>query len=76
MAAVLIVVAASAHHSAGTTGPVASATSGHRGYWRVRPGQTLSYIASRERTSLAQIEALNPHVDSAGLRAGQRVRVR
>ena len=47
-----------------------------RAYVSVRPGDTLGAIAARRRTPVARLLALNPGIDAAVLRVGQRVRVK
>jgi hypothetical protein len=47
-----------------------------RAYVSVRPGDTLGAIAARRQTTVARLLALNPGIDAAVLRVGQRVRVK
>jgi hypothetical protein len=44
-------------------------------FWIVRPGQTLSYIGTREHVTVTQLEQLNPGLVPASLRSGQRIRL-
>jgi LysM repeat protein len=44
--------------------------------YRVAPGDTFGSIAVRFRTTIAQLEALNPGVDSSHLTIGQALRIR
>jgi LysM repeat protein len=45
-------------------------------YTTVQTGDTFFSLATRNNTSVAQIEALNPGVSSNSLQVGQRVRVK
>jgi LysM repeat protein len=45
-------------------------------YATVQTGDTFFSIATRNNTSVAQLEALNPGVSSNSLQVGQRVRVK
>ena len=45
-------------------------------YYTIRPGDTLARVASRRRTTVGRLLALNPGLDPVSLRAGQRIRVR
>ena len=44
-------------------------------YWIVRPGDTLTEIATKTGVSVAQILAFNPDVDPFGLVPGQRLKL-
>ncbi|HEX4108586.1 MAG TPA: LysM domain-containing protein [Solirubrobacteraceae bacterium] len=46
------------------------------GYWKVGKGQTLTFIAKREETTVATLLALNPGLKPNAVHTGQRVRVR
>ncbi|MEA2227621.1 MAG: hypothetical protein QOF04_1251 [Solirubrobacteraceae bacterium] len=43
--------------------------------YTVKPGDTLSSIASRNGMSLARLQELNPELDSQALQTGQRVKL-
>jgi hypothetical protein len=45
-------------------------------FYVVKPGQTLSSIASKLGVSVATLEALNPNVDPTSLQTSQRLRLR
>jgi LysM repeat protein len=45
-------------------------------YYRLRAGETLSDVALRFDTSVAELLTLNPRVNVNALRVGQRIRVR
>ena len=62
------------HHAAKP--PVKASTAVERVTYHVQPGDTLGSIATRFRTTLAQIEQLNPGVDSSRLTIGQPIRLR
>ena len=47
-----------------------------RRFYRVRPGETLSDVAIRFDTSVAQLLVLNPGVQPTNLTVGQRLRVK
>ena len=47
-----------------------------RRFYRVQPGETLSDVAIRFDTSVAQLLVLNPGIRPANLTVGQRVRVK
>ena len=47
-----------------------------RRFYRVRPGETLSDVAIRFDTSVAQLLVLNPGIQPTNLNVGQRVRVK
>ena len=56
--------------------PVTSSVpGGQRQYYRVRPGDTLSVVAERFKTTLDDLVALNPQIDPNGLEIGQRLRI-
>jgi LysM repeat protein len=44
-------------------------------YYEVRSGDTLGSIAARNGTTVDELLALNPGIDPAALRVGQRIRV-
>jgi LysM repeat protein len=48
----------------------------HRRYYRLRVGETLSDVAIRFHTSVAQLLAINPGIRPNSLVVGQRVRVK
>lgn len=59
-----------------TTAPAARRQTGAtRRTYVVRPGDTLSAIATRTGVSLARIQALNPNVDAESLHAGQKIKL-
>jgi LysM repeat protein len=45
-------------------------------YYLVQPGDNLSAIAAKTRTSLSALEGLNPLLDPNSLQTGQRIRLR
>ena len=45
-------------------------------YYIVQSGDTYGTIASREGTSVAKLEALNPGIESSALAVGQKIRVK
>ena len=56
--------------------PRAAAVRVHRpAYYTVRPGDTLSAVATRYRLRIAQLEVLNPGLDPHALSVGQRLRL-
>jgi LysM repeat protein len=62
-----------------TTDPTTTPTTGNDGQhvkWTVKTGDTLSSIATQFRTSVKELERLNPSVDPAALQVGQEVIVR
>ena len=60
-----------------TTGTTAGVTTvAGATYYVVQRGDTFSVIATKEGTTVAQIEQLNPGVSSNALQVGQRIRVR
>jgi LysM repeat protein len=86
--AVLLVHSALNHHTGTTTTtpPATVATTatttkkpakhGGRRFYIVQSGDSFGSIASKERISVAQLEALNPGVSSNALRVGQKLRIR
>jgi LysM repeat protein len=57
------------------TAPVTTIIAGAT-YYTVQKGDTFSIIATKEGTTVAQIEQLNPGVSSNALQVGQRIRVK
>jgi LysM repeat protein len=53
-----------------------SAPSNGQAFYVVRPGDTLSTIASRTGVPIERLLALNPSVDPEGLVSGQRIKLR
>jgi LysM repeat protein len=49
---------------------------GRRRFYRLRAGETLSDVAIKFDTTVAQLAALNPRIQPTNLRVGQRVRVK
>jgi LysM repeat protein len=49
---------------------------GQRRFYRLRAGETLSDVAIRFDTTVAQLVALNPRIQPTNLSVGQRVRVK
>jgi LysM repeat protein len=47
-----------------------------RRFYRLRPGETLSDVAIRFDTTVAQLLVLNPGIEPTNLTVGQRVRVK
>ena len=47
-----------------------------RRFYRLRPGETLSDVALRFNTTVAQLLVLNPGIQPTNLTVGQRVRVK
>ena len=47
-----------------------------RRFYRLRAGETLSDVAIRFDTTVAQLRVLNPGIQETNLRVGQRVRVK
>jgi LysM repeat protein len=47
----------------------------HVRVYTVRSGDTLGSIATKEGTTVARLEQLNPGVDPAALQVGQKIRV-
>jgi LysM repeat protein len=47
----------------------------HARTYTVQSGDTLGSIASKEGTTVARLEQLNPNVDPTALRIGQKIRV-
>jgi LysM repeat protein len=45
-------------------------------YYTVRKGDTFGSIAAKERTTVAQLEQLNPGVSSNALQVGEKLRVK
>jgi LysM repeat protein len=45
-------------------------------FYRVRPGDTLDAIATRFKTTTADLVTLNPKIDPLSLSVGQRIRIR
>ncbi len=73
-AVAFIVLSTTGGSGAPALAPVAARVgAAHARYWTVRPGQTLSSIAARERTSAVALEHLNPHLIPGALVSGQRV---
>ena len=69
------------HHAATPTTAVTKTTRKH-GHKRGRPrtytvqsGDTFASIAAKEGTTVARLEQLNPGVDPATLRIGEKIRV-
>jgi LysM repeat protein len=58
-----------------TTAPSAG-NDGQHVKWTVKTGDTLSSIATQFRTSVKELERLNPNVDPAALQVGQELVVR
>ncbi len=75
IAAVALVVAGSLAPGRPALRPVAVRVAAHPRYWIVRPGQTLSSIASREIVPVDEIVRLNPRLIPGSLISGQRVRL-
>jgi LysM repeat protein len=48
---------------------------GHARTYTVQSGDTLGTIASKEGTTVARLEQLNPGIDPTALRIGQTIRV-
>jgi len=44
-------------------------------FYTVQSGDTFEVIASKSKTTVEQIQALNPGVDSTALQVGQKIRV-
>ena len=70
---------------AGSSAPVATVATrptvtavppGQRRFYRLRVGETLSDVAIRFDTTVAQLVALNPRIQPTNLRVGERVRVK
>lgn len=60
-----------------TTGATTGATTvAGATYYTVQKGDTFGIIATKEGTTVAQIEQLNPGVSSNALQVGQRIRVK
>ena len=72
LAAILVMVAII---SAGESPRSKVADTGPRIY-RVQSGDTLSGIASRQKTDTATLEELNPQIDPQTLLPGQKIRLR
>ena len=53
-------------------------SSSHKGprFYRVKPGDTPTSIASKTGVSLTQIEQLNPDIDPQTLNVGDRIKLR
>ena len=47
-----------------------------RRFYRLRSGETLSDVAIKFNTSVAQLLALNPGIEPTNLNVGQRIRVK
>jgi LysM repeat protein len=58
-----------------TTPPVTTSVPGAT-YYTVQKGDTFTIIAGKARTTVAQIEQLNPGVSSNALTVGQQIRVK
>jgi LysM repeat protein len=72
------------HHAATPTTTVTTTTKKKRHHvhrrarartYTVQSGDTLGSIASKEGTTVARLEQLNPNVDPTALRIGQTIRV-
>jgi LysM repeat protein len=72
------------HHAATPTTTVTTTTKkprhhtharSHARTYTVQSGDTLGSIASKEGTTVARLEQLNPNVDPTALRIGQTIRV-
>jgi LysM repeat protein len=71
-----------AHSTTGTTGTTVTTTGGQTTtataaakYYTVQTGDTYGSIATKENTTVADLEALNPDVNPTTLQVGQRIRV-
>jgi LysM repeat protein len=70
------------HHKSTTgtaaTGSTASTATGTgpAQYYTVQSGDTFGSIASREGTTVTELEALNPGVSTTSLQVGQQIRVK
>ena len=60
--------------TAARTQPVT--TRHRRRYYRLRPGETISDVAIRFKTTVAALLALNPKIQPTNLNVGERIRVR
>jgi hypothetical protein len=77
--AVALVIALSSDHHPHPAPPAAAAIGANRprhGSWLVRRGQTLTYIAKREQTTVEAIVGLNPGLTPHHIHPGERIRVR
>lgn len=59
-----------------TVATVTAVAPGQRRFYRLRAGETLSDVAIKFRTTVAQLVALNPRIQPTNLSVGQRVRVK
>jgi LysM repeat protein len=48
---------------------------GHRRMYTIQSGDTLASIATKEGTTVARLEQLNPGIDPTALRVGTKIRV-
>jgi LysM repeat protein len=59
-----------------STSTGATTSTGPAQYYTIQSGDTFGSIASREGTTVAALEALNPDVSSNALQVGQQIRVK
>jgi LysM repeat protein len=62
--------------SAGTTTGETTGSAGQHVKWTVKPGDTLSSIATQFGTTVDELERLNPNINPAALQVGQTLVVR
>jgi LysM repeat protein len=71
------------HHAPTATTTVTTSTKKNHGHGRqhhlrtyvVESGDTLESIATKTKTTVADLERLNPGIDPTALRVGQKIRV-
>lgn len=59
-----------------TVATVTAVAPGQRRFYRLQAGETLSDVAIKFDTTVAQLVALNPRIQPTNLSVGQRVRVK
>jgi LysM repeat protein len=67
--------AATSKPGATRTAPVKTTTVGKRRFYTVVAGDTFGVIASKTKTTVADLERLNPGVSSTSLHIGQKLRI-